>query len=647
MKDIFFEGEIGMWKHIFLAVLVTGIAVVILMWNAGSLWALPRQIPLEDFFRNPEKVSFSLSPNGEYLAYTQPWQRRMNVYVQKIGSHDEPLRLTEATARNVAGYFWKGNDRIIYIQDSGGDENYHLFSVDITGKNKKELTPFPNVRVSIVDDLEDVENEMIIAMNRRDSRLFDVYRINVTTGEMGLVAENPGDIAGWLTDNEGKLRAAVRSDGVQTSLLYRKTEDEPFRTVITTNFKDSVSPLFFTFDNRYLYVASNLHRDKSAIYRYDPETGTFLDLVYEHPEVDVYRLLRSKKRQVITGVRFITDKGHYAFFDEEREQLQATLEEKLPGYEVGVASMSRDENRMLVYAGSDRTLGSYYFYDRNTGDFEKLADLSPWLKEEEMAPMRFITYTSRDGLAIHGYLTLPLGVEPKNLPVVVHPHGGPWARDVWGFNPEVQFLANRGYAVLEMNFRGSTGYGKSFWVAGFRQWGRNMQNDITDGVSWLIKEGIADAERVGIYGASYGGYAVLAGLAFTPDIYACGVDFVGPSNLFTLLETLPPYWELGRQMMYEQVGDPEKDKDLLRSVSPVFHADKIRAPLFVAQGANDPRVKKAESDQIVEALRKRNIDVEYMIKDNVGHGFANEENRFDFYRAMETFLSRHLGKPTK
>ncbi|MDD4586621.1 MAG: S9 family peptidase, partial [Aminobacterium colombiense] len=236
-----------MWKHIFLAVLVTGIAVVILMWNAGSLWALPRQIPLEDFFRNPEKVSFSLSPNGEYLAYTQPWQRRMNVYVQKIGSHDEPLRLTEATARNVAGYFWKGNDRIIYIQDSGGDENYHLFSVDITGKNKKELTPFPNVRVSIVDDLEDVENEMIIAMNRRDSRLFDVYRINVTTGEMGLVAENPGDIAGWLTDNEGKLRAAVRSDGVQTSLLYRKTEDEPFRTVITTNFKDSVSPLFFTF----------------------------------------------------------------------------------------------------------------------------------------------------------------------------------------------------------------------------------------------------------------------------------------------------------------------------------------------------------------------------------------------------------------
>ncbi len=304
--------------------------------------------------------------------------------------------------------------------------------------------------------------------------------------------------------------------------------------------------------------------------------------------------------------------------------------------------MSRDEKRMLVYAGSDRTLGAYYFYDMESGAFEKLADLSPWLKEEEMAAMRPVRYKARDGLLIHGYLTIPVGVEPKNLPVIILPHGGPWARDSWGFSPEAQFFANRGYAVLSMNFRGSTGYGKQFWTAGFQQWGRAMQDDITDGVKWLIGQGVADPKKVGIYGASYGGYAVLAGLAFTPDVYACGVDYVGPSNLFTLLDTIPPYWELGRQMMYEQIGHPEKDKALLQAASPVFHADQIRSPLLVAQGANDPRVKKTESDQIVEALRKRNIYVEYIVKDNEGHGFRNEENRFEFYRAMERFLAIHL-----
>ncbi|WP_286953980.1 MULTISPECIES: S9 family peptidase [Aminobacterium] len=631
-----------MSKQVLFIVVVAGLAIVLLFWSTASASALPRIIPLEDFFKNPEKVAFSISPDGQYLAFMQPWQRRLNVFVQKIGGVEEPVRLTDERNRDIAGYFWKGNNQIIYMKDSGGDENYHLFSVDISGANRRELTPFPKVRVSVVDDLEDVDDEMLIAMNKRDPRVFDVYRINVKTGTIDLVAENPGDIAGWLTDHKGKLRVAVKTDGVNTSLLYREKEEDPFRTVVTTNFKDSIDPLFFTFDDQHLYVASNLNRDKSAIYRYDPTTGAFLERVYEHPDVDVYRLLQSKKRKIVTGVRFTTDKAHYVFFDPDREQLQITLEKKLPSYEVVVVSMSRDEKRMLVYAGSDRTLGAYYFYDMESGAFEKLADLSPWLKEEEMAAMRPVRYKARDGLLIHGYLTIPVGVEPKNLPVIILPHGGPWARDSWGFSPEAQFFANRGYAVLSMNFRGSTGYGKQFWTAGFQQWGRAMQDDITDGVKWLIGQGVADPKKVGIYGASYGGYAVLAGLAFTPDVYACGVDYVGPSNLFTLLDTIPPYWELGRQMMYEQIGHPEKDKALLQAASPVFHADQIRSPLLVAQGANDPRVKKTESDQIVEALRKRNIYVEYIVKDNEGHGFRNEENRFEFYRAMERFLAIHL-----
>jgi dipeptidyl aminopeptidase/acylaminoacyl peptidase len=298
---------------------------------------------------------------------------------------------------------------------------------------------------------------------------------------------------------------------------------------------------------------------------------------------------------------------------------------------------------MLIYVGSDRSYGAYWFYDQQSGTFSKLAEMAPWLDENKLCEMKPIRYTARDGMEIQGYLTVPKGADAKNLPVIVNPHGGPWARDSWGFNPEVQFLANRGYAVLQMNFRGSVGYGRKFWESSFKQWGKTMQDDITDGVNWLIKQGIADPKRVAIYGASYGGYATLAGVAFTPDLYACAVDYVGVSNLFTFMSTIPPYWKPYLEMMYEMVGDPEKDKDLMTAASPVFHVDKIKCPLFIVQGANDPRVAKAESDQIVEALKKRGIDVPYLVKDNEGHGFGNEENRMELYRKMEEFFAQYLG----
>jgi len=603
---------------------------------------LPPVIPMKDFFRNPEKARFQLSPNGRHLAFMEPWKNRMNVHVQKIGEK-KAVRITNATKRDIAGYFWANNHRIAFVQDMGGDENFRLYAVDIDGSGLKELTPFDQVRVRIIDDLEDNEKEMIIGMNRRDKRIFDAYRININTGEMKMVAKNPGNIDGWLTDNNGELRIATTSDGVNTSILYRDKETDDFRVVLTTNFKETLAPLFFSFDNKYIYASSNIGRDRCAIVKYDPDKDKELEVIFEHPQVDVSSLLRSKKRKVITGVTYVTDKRHYHFFDEERKKLQKNLEQRLPGYEVVVTNMSKDESKVLVRTFSDKSRGAYYYYDRKSDDFKKLVDVSPWLNEKYMADMKPIKYQSKDGLTIHGYLTLPKGIEPKNLPVVVNPHGGPWARDMWGFNPEVQFLANRGYAVLQMNFRGSTGYGKKFWEAGFKKWGKEMQDDITQGVHWLIDTGIADPERIGIYGASYGGYATLAGVTFTPNLYACGVDYVGVSNIFTLLETIPPYWELGRQMFYEMVGDPVKDKALLEEVSPVFHVDQIKAPLFIAQGANDPRVKKAESDQVVEALKKRDIDVPYMVKDNEGHGFHNEENRFDFYRAMEKFLHKYLG----
>jgi dipeptidyl aminopeptidase/acylaminoacyl peptidase len=611
-------------------------------YKANGETGLPPLIPMKDFFRNSEKVSFQLSPNGLYLAFMEPWKSRLNVHVQKFGE-EKVTRITSATKRDIASFFWANNHRIVFIQDKGGDENFKLYAVEIDGSNPKELIPFDKVRVRIIDDLEENENEMIIGMNKRDKRIFDAFRININTGEMKMIDKNRGDIDGWLTDNDGKLRMAITSDGVNTSILYRHKESDDFRVVLTTNFRETLAPLFFTFDNKYIYASSNIGRDKRAIVKYDPDKNKEIEVVYEDPAIDVSSLLRSKKRKKITGVMYITDKRQYNFFDKERRKLQKKLERRLPGYEVVITNMSKDEHKVLIRTYSDKTMGAYYYYDREKDKFKKLVDLSPWLNEKYMADMKPIRYQSRDGLKIHGYLTLPKGVEPKNLPLVVNPHGGPWARDVWGFNPEVQFLANRGYAVLQMNFRGSTGYGRRFWEAGFKKWGKEMQDDITDGVHWLINAGIADPKRIGIYGASYGGYATLAGVTFTPDLYACGVDYVGVSNIFVLLDTIPPYWELGRQILYEMIGDPEKDKALLREVSPVFHVDQIKTPLFIAQGANDPRVKRAESDQIVEALKKRGINVPYMVKDNEGHGFHNEENRFDFYRAMGKFLHKYLG----
>lgn len=604
-----------------------------------------KQIPLEDFFRNPDKSAYQISPEGGYYSFMAPYMNRMNVFVQEIGK-DKPIMLTSDTARDIAGYFWANENRILYLKDTGGDENFKLLAVNADGSNAIALTDFEGVRTMIIDDLEDIPDEVIVGLNKRNPMVFDPYRLNIETGELIMLAENPGTIQSWITDHNGKLRLAIAIvDGVNTSILYRDTESEEFRTVLTTSFKESVSPTFFTFDNEAVFAISNLGRDKAAVVIFDPKTGQETDILFDQKDYDVSSLFYSRKRKVLTSASFTSWKRERHFFDQETKDLFARLNRDLGAYELGIGSSTRAEDKYIVRTYSDRSLGSYYIYDKNTGKLEKITDVSPWLDENEMAAMSPVSYTSRDGLTIHGYLTLPKGYTmktAKNLPVVINPHGGPWARDSWGFNPEVQFLANRGFAVLQMNFRGSTGYGRSFWEASFKQWGQTMQNDITDGVNWLIDQGIADKDRIAIYGASYGGYATLAGLAFTPELYAAGVDYVGVSNLFTFMNTIPPYWKPMLDMLYEMVGDPVKDSILMHEASPVFHADKIIAPLFVAQGANDPRVNIDESDQMVAALKARGVEVEYMVKDNEGHGFYNEENRFDFYRAMEKFLTEHL-----
>jgi dipeptidyl aminopeptidase/acylaminoacyl peptidase len=627
-------------------VAITAVAIPQEYSPPPAVSAPPPKIPLRDFFKNPESRDYLLSPDGKTLSYLAPWESRMNIWIRPTAG-GEAKRVTSEKDRDIRDYFWKGNDFLVYAQDTKGDENFHLFRVNLKTDEVKDLTPFPKVRANLIDDLEDISpTDILIQHNKRNAELFDAYRLNVATGEMKMAAQNPGHVDHWVDDHKGRILAATETDGVNATLLTRPDEKAAFKKVLTTNFREHLGVEFFTFDNKQLYAESNIGRDKQEIVTIDPATGKETGTIYRNPDVDVDGLAFSKKRKVLTYGHYTTWKEQRKYLDPQTEKIFATLEQKLPGYQVDIAGNDHDENQFIIVATSDRTPGSRYLFNVKNGELTKLADVAPWLKEGQLAPVKPIEYTSRDGLTIHGYLTLPLGREPKNLAVVVNPHGGPWDRDVWRYDPEVQFLANRGYAVLQMNFRGSTGYGRKFWEASFKQWGKKMQDDITDGVQWLVEEGVADPKRVAIYGGSYGGYATLAGVTFTPDLYAAAVDYVGPSNMFTFMKTIPPYWKPYLDMFHEMVGNPEKDKELLASESPVLHSDQIKTPLFIAQGAQDPRVNKAESDQMVASLKKRGVDVEYMVKDNEGHGFHNEENRFDFYGAMEKFLDQHLHPST-
>ncbi|MFT5147952.1 MAG: dipeptidyl aminopeptidase/acylaminoacyl peptidase, partial [Flavobacteriales bacterium] len=471
------------------------------------------KITLEDFFKNPQKSMFSISPNGEYYSYLAPVNNRMNIHIQNIDT-ENANQITFETDRDISGYMWANDDRILFLKDTGGDENFKLFGINPDGTNLIGLTDFDGVRTQIIDKLDDDEDEIIVGLNKRTAQVFDPYRLNIKSGELKLLYENPGSISGWITDHDGKLRMASTTDGVNTGILYRETEDDEFKEILNTNFKNTLSPLFFTFDNKDVFALSNLGRDKLSIVIFDPNTGKEKEQLFSNKDYDISGLAYSKKDEKLTTASYTGWKQERHFFDASTKSIYEFLINELPDVEIAITSKNKDENKFIVRTYSDKTRGDYYFLDWDKKFLNHIESLSPWIDETKMANMLPINYTSRDSVNIHGYLTLPLGYNrknAKNLPLLVNPHGGPWARDSWGFNPEVQFLANRGYAVLQVNFRGSTGYGKEFWEKSFGQWGLSMQDDITDGVQWLIDEGIADKNRIAIYGGSYGGYATLAG----------------------------------------------------------------------------------------------------------------------------------------
>lgn len=642
--------DVNFPSRIFRRVVLLIMSASLLVMSVGALaFGKKHSYSVEDFFRNPGTSDYQLSDNGQLVAYLKSGpsaegKNRKNINLRPVnneGAGSEEKQLTHETERDVAGFTWKGSDTLVYFKDNGGDENFRAYSFNITTGKTLSLVSDKNSRTELISGLDNDPDYVLLQNNNRDKTVFDVYRVNVRTGESTLLIQNPGSITRWVADNNGIIRLAVSTDGLRSVLLYRSDEKAAPWPLISTDYKTDITPLFFNRDNKTFFALSNRGRDKAALVQISADSPDDEKVIFQVPDYDISGAFYSTRQQKLIAVTWTDTRNQSHLFDDRLTHIKKKLEKRLPGMQLQF-SPDLNETTFIVYATGDRFPGTYYLYQTAQDSLTRLADENPALDPETLAEVRPISYKSRDGLTIHGYLTLPRNRSPQNLACIVNPHGGPETRDVWSYNPEVQFLAYQGYCVLQINFRGSTGYGRAFWLAGYGQWGLKMQDDITDGVNWLIKEGFAAPGHIGIYGASYGGYATLSGITSTPNLYAAAVDYVGISSLFTVLNSIPPYWKPMQERQFAMIGHPLRDKERLTVTSPLMHADNIKTPLFIAQGANDPRVNKRESDQMVAALKKRGVSVEYMVKEDEGHGFQNAENRIDFYQAMNRFLHKYL-----
>lgn len=616
------------------------------------------QAPLLDrelFFGNPEIGGSQLSPDGTHIAFMKPYKDTLNVWVKKTGEPYEKGRLlTDSTTRPIGGFFWsRDGKRVLFVKDHEGDENFNVYAVDPKAPNAsgkavpeaKNLTDAKKVQAAIYSVPKNDPDTLFVGLNDRDASWHDLYKVKLSTGERTLIRKNTDRIAAWVFDQKGQLRLAMRTEPNGDSQIL-KPEGETFKPIYTTTIFESASPVHFHKDGQRVYMETNKGaRDLSELVLFDPETGKE-EKVESDPKnrVDFGRAMFSDLTEEMIATVYEDDKTRIEWKDKAWQADYEFLQKKLPGKDIGLGSMTEDENLLLITTYSDQDPGSRYLFNRKTKKLTLEYVSRPNVPREHMAQMEPIRYPSSDGLEIPAYLTLPKGVKAEKLPLVVMPHGGPWARDSWGFSGNIQFLANRGYAVLQPNFRASTGYGKKFLNAGNLQWGDKMQDDITWGVKHLVDKGIVDKDRVGIMGGSYGGYAALAGAAFTPDLFKASVPIVGPSNLLTLLESIPPYWESFRVTFHERMGNPNtpEGKARLERQSPLNSAHKIKIPMLIVQGANDPRVKKAESDQIVVALREKKADVEYLCAPDEGHGFRRPVNNMAMMASAEKFLAKHL-----
>ncbi|QBD79034.1 S9 family peptidase [Ktedonosporobacter rubrisoli] len=601
-------------------------------------------IPREILFGNPARTSPQVSPDGKKMAYLAPVNNVLNVWVGTIGSDDyQPV--TQDVDRGIRFYFWAAdNKHILYIQDVGGNENWRLYATNLESKETRDLTPFENMQVQFIKRDKHFPNELLIGMNKDNPQVHDAYHLDLSSGELSQVAKNPGNVAGWEADAQLKIRSCVTThpDG-SLELHVRESEESEWKKLVTWDPNDSLGsgPIAFTLDGKSIYLEDSRNANAGRLVKLNIANDE-ITIIAEDPQYDVGNVIIHPDTYEIQAVAFFKDRVEWSVLDEAIAADFARIRAIQKG-DFSITSRDNADKTWIVSFTIDNGPVQYYSYNRQTQKAEFLFDSQPDLNNYTLAQMEPVTFTARDGLTIHGYLTRPVGENQKNLPLVLDVHGGPWARDTWGYNPGAQWFANRGYACLQINFRGSTGYGKDFLNAGNKEWGRNMHNDLVDGVKWAIEQGIANPQKVAIFGGSYGGYAALVGATFTPDLFCCAVDIVGPSNLITLIKTIPPYWSTFLATFHTRVGNPETEEEFLKSRSPLFKVDQIRIPMLIAQGANDPRVKQAESEQIVAAMKEKGIEHEYMLFPDEGHGFAKPENRLKFYAAAEKFLATHLG----
>jgi dipeptidyl aminopeptidase/acylaminoacyl peptidase len=606
--------------------------------------ALPKLIPKKILFGNPEKAGAQISPDGLKISYLAPLEGVLNIWVRSVaGEDDRPV--TRDKDRGIQIYFWSwSSGEIFYLQDAAGDENWRLYSVELESGKVKDLTPFKGVQVRIEALDKHFPDRMYLSMNREDVRVHDLYHLDLKSGELKLVLKNPGDHVGWLTDARFQVRGAhiYREDG-EEELHVRETEASDWKPLVKWNTEDAAvsKPISFSRDGRSVYLKDSRDFNTARLVKMETATGQS-EAVVEDPDYDLGGVLIHPDTHEIQMAFFEKERQDFVILD---ESIRADIEaiKKIHPGDFFLVNRDFADRRWVVGFVSDRGPVPFYLYERSTREAKFLFYNRPELNDYTLAPMEPVELRARDGVTLHGYLSFPAGVPRKNLPLVLDVHGGPWSRDAWGYDPDCQWLANRGYLCLQVNFRGSTGYGKKFVRIADKEWGGKMQDDLTDAVNWAVGQGYADPKRLAIYGGSYGGYAALAGAAFTPDLFRCAISVVGPSNLITFIQTIPPYWAVYRTLFRRKVGDPEKEADFLKSRSPLFRIDQIKIPILIAQGANDPRVKQAESEQIVEAMKKKGLDYEYLLFPDEGHGFVKPGNRLKFYEAAEKFLAKHLG----
>ena len=603
-------------------------------------------ISREILFGNPERTSPKLSPDGKRFAWIAPDEKNvLQVWVKTVGKEDGK-KVTADKKRGIRQYMWAQDDRtLLYMQDSDGDENFHVYGVDLVSGNVRDLTPFQGVRAGISNLSEKVRDRFLVTMNLRDRRLMDVHEVNLTTGAVTLVAENPGDVVGWDSNDDLVVRVAqsMKPDG-STEIRVRDGAGAPWKTFVTAPFGEDLNSIDITGDGKALILSSSLNANTSRVVQKDIASGTET-VIAENPNVDVGGIVIHPTKHFVQAVDFPAGRQAWTVID---QTILPDFEgiSKLRDGDFNVVNRDRDDKTWLVAFNEDRGPVRYYAWDRETRKGTFLFVHQPKLEGLPLAPMRAVSFPARDGLPLNGYLTLPVGVKPSNLPLVLFVHGGPWYRDSWGYNSAAQFLANRGYAVLQVNYRGSTGYGKKFKNAAMKQFAAKMHDDLLDGVDWTVKQGWVDPKKVAILGGSYGGYATLVGMTFTPDTFACGVDIVGPSNLVTLVESFPPYWSTFLASgWYPFVGDPKipADRADMMARSPISRVSNITKPLLIGQGANDPRVTQNESEQIVAAMEAKGLPVTYVVYSDEGHGLARPENLTDFTARAEGFFAKCLG----